>query len=250
MKFGHLGIVEDILRKSTDLLRRVVAPVGGRGRVTLSCVCPHCNSFPLEDYIWWVLTEHGDGNSRKKRHRSWWCAVCGGKYEWRAPNRILVVQLATNENLINALKLLANQQRDGGLREKGRERITNGLRSFIAQDNHCAVEVGHLRKGQRPFRVKKPKIGEYHSEALREGADDLTSRAEAVDTLKACINVDHIAKDFWDRHWSTQTGTPFAKQFMKELIGGSEWEELYYHFREMSKAKSRMKVKEQKPKGQ
>ena len=75
----------------------------------------------------------------------WWCAVCGGKYERRPPSRILLMQLDTNkeeakvfrahaapqrlfENLINALKLLANQQRDGdspiqnivtGLREKG-----------------------------------------------------------------------------------------------------------------------------------
>ena len=80
----------------------------------------------LEDYIWWVSTGHGDSNKKKKkRHCSWWCAVCGGKCEWRAPNRILVVQLGTNEdealvfrehavlqglceNLINA-----SQQRDG-----------------------------------------------------------------------------------------------------------------------------------------
>ena len=59
------------------------------------------------------------------------------------------------ENLINALKLLANKQRDGdsliqniftGLREKNRERITDGLRSFIAQDTHCAVEVATCAK--------------------------------------------------------------------------------------------------------
>ena len=60
--------------------------------------------------------EDGDGN--------WWCAACGGQYEWRAPNRILVVQLGVNaneakvftayaaplglcDNLINAVKLLA-----------------------------------------------------------------------------------------------------------------------------------------------
>ena len=54
------------------------------------------------------------------------------------------------EKLIHALELLGNQQRDGdspiqnsvtGLREKSRERITNGLRSFIASDNYRAVEV-------------------------------------------------------------------------------------------------------------
>ena len=50
------------------------------------------------------------------------------------------------------LKLLANQQKDGdsqiqniimGMKEKCRERIMNGLRSFIASDNYSAVEVGH-----------------------------------------------------------------------------------------------------------
>ena len=80
----------------------------------------------------------------------------------------LVVELGTNEdeakvfkahavlqglceNLIHALKLLANQQRDGdspsqnifyGLERKSRERITNGLRSFIASDNCSAVGGG------------------------------------------------------------------------------------------------------------
>ena len=61
--------------------------------------------------------------------------MCGGKYEWRAPNRILVVQLGVNaneakvfeahtapprscENLINALKLLANQQKDETARSR------------------------------------------------------------------------------------------------------------------------------------
>ena len=68
--------------------------------------------------------------STTKKHCSWWCAICGERFEWRAPNRILAVQLGTKEeeaktfrahavqqglceNLINALKLLANQQKDG-----------------------------------------------------------------------------------------------------------------------------------------
>ena len=110
------------------------------------------------------------------------------------------------ENLINALKLLANQPKDGdspiqntimGLKEKSRERITNGLRSFNASDNYRAVEVGHLRRGQRPFKVVRPKMNGDRSEAQREGEDDLTLRAEEFDTLKACINVDHIDKNVW-----------------------------------------------------
>ena len=119
---GRLGIVQEIFRKTMDFLRRIIAPVGGRRGVTLSYICPHCNRFLLEDNIWWVSTG--------KKHCSWWCAICGERCEWRSPNRILVVQLRTNEdeakgfrahavpqglceNLINALKLLANQHKDG-----------------------------------------------------------------------------------------------------------------------------------------
>ena len=60
------------------------------------------------------------------------------------------------DNLINALKLLANQQQDGdspiqsivtGLHERTRNRIKDGFRSCIERDNHKAVDVGHLRKG-------------------------------------------------------------------------------------------------------
>ena len=59
----------------TDFLLRIIAPVGGMGAVTLSDVCPHCNSFPLKDYIWCESTGHGDTNNRKKKHCNWWCAV-------------------------------------------------------------------------------------------------------------------------------------------------------------------------------
>ena len=96
--------------------------------VFLSCVCPY--GFPLDDYIWWVSTGHGDGSSRKKKHCNWWCAACGGQFEWSAPHRILVVEIGVDaneakvykahaaplvlcDNLNNALKLLANQHKDG-----------------------------------------------------------------------------------------------------------------------------------------
>ena len=65
-EIGRLGIVQEILRKSTDFLRRIIAAVDGMAGVTLSYVCPHCNSFRLEDYMWWVSSGYGDGNHRKK----------------------------------------------------------------------------------------------------------------------------------------------------------------------------------------
>ena len=80
------------------------------------------NSFPVEGYVWWVSAE--------EKHTSWWCAICGERYDCKAPNRLLVVQTfeSVNQaevfrahavpqglcgNLISALKLLANQQEDG-----------------------------------------------------------------------------------------------------------------------------------------
>ena len=50
-EIGLLGIVQENLRKSTDFLRRIIAPVGGREGVTLSYICPHSNILPLEDYL-------------------------------------------------------------------------------------------------------------------------------------------------------------------------------------------------------
>ena len=86
------------------------------GGVTLSYVCPHCSCFPVDDYI------YRDGNNRKKKYCNCWCAAYRGQKVWRAPNRILVVQIGANadraaplvlcDNLVNALKLLANQQPD------------------------------------------------------------------------------------------------------------------------------------------
>ena len=110
----------------------------------MSYLRPNCNSFPLEDYMWWGSA----GN-------------CGEKCEWRAPNKLLVVQTSASasqakvfkahavpqglcENLINALKLLADQQKDGdspiqsfvtGLCERSSKGIMEGLGNFIQVDS-------------------------------------------------------------------------------------------------------------------
>ena len=75
----------------------------------------------------WETTFDGSLGERPQR---WWCANLWKKYDWRQLNRLLVVQtgesfeqakvvkayavpLGLCVNLINALKLLANQQEDG-----------------------------------------------------------------------------------------------------------------------------------------
>ena len=67
-------------------------------------------------------------------------------------------------NLINALKLLANQQEDGdgllenivkGLGKESRKGLTDGLRDFIRVDNERALDVGALRRGTGTLKVRK-----------------------------------------------------------------------------------------------
>ena len=167
-----MSIVQEIMLRSTDYLRRIIAPVGGHGGVTMSYLCPNCNSFPLEDYVWWV--------SRRKTTKG--CAICGEKNDWRQPNRLSVVQTGESfeqakvviqstravlqdlcAHLIIALKLLANQQEDGdgllqnivtNLGKGSRKDLTDGLRDFLKVDNERALDVGALllKFGSQKFR--------------------------------------------------------------------------------------------------
>ena len=174
-----MDIVQEIVIRSTDYLRRIIAPVREQGGVTMSYLCRHCNSFPLEDYIRWVSGE-------EKKHTIWWCAICGEKCDWKQPNRLLVVQSGDSidqakvfkahavpqglcANLINALKFLANQQEDGDgflqsivkdLGKGSRKGLTDGLREFIKIDIERALEVGYLNRGTGTFKVRKTKVPE------------------------------------------------------------------------------------------
>ena len=76
-------------------------------------------------------------------------------------------------NLINALKLLANQQEDGdglilnivmNLCEESRKGLTEELREFLQVDNHRAPEVGHLSEGLGTFEVRRLKGSEGYPE--------------------------------------------------------------------------------------
>ena len=49
--------IEKVARDEARKLRRIIAPAGGQRGVTMSYLCPNCNSFPLDDYIWWVSGE-------------------------------------------------------------------------------------------------------------------------------------------------------------------------------------------------
>ena len=199
-EIGRLGI-------SLEILRQTLSSCGGSSRQSMEreespyrTFFPYCNCFPLKDYNWWLSSGHGDGNNRKKKYCSWWCAACGGQNEWRAPNRILVVQLGTNaneakvfrayaapqglcDNLNNALSLLANQQKDGdspiqsivtGFHERSKKGIMDGVSSIMEADNHSAVDVGHLRNGIRLFFMSRSRISVRTTKRRPSGKEQMS----------------------------------------------------------------------------
>ena len=134
-------------------------------------------------------------------------------------------------NFVNALKLLANQQEDGddllqnivkdlGRREKvSRTACENSLRLTMRApmlDRYAGARV--------TFQVRKPKVPEGGSDVIvRENPDELTLRADEVGTLKAYINVDHVAKERWgpslvDHDWHAFCQALYVKA-SKEKIG-------------------------------
>ena len=95
----------------------------------------------------------------------------------------------------------------------------------------------------RPFCVQKPNFsGDYPEAAVREGADDLTLRAEEVKTLNACVNIDHIEENTWApplRCGLARFLLSKLQRNWKARVGGAV---LYY--REMSKATGAKKPSE------
>ena len=68
----------------------------------MSYLCPNCNNFSLKDCVWWVPAG--------KKHCSWWCDICGEKYDWRAPSRLLVVQTGDSASQAKVFKAHAVPQ--------------------------------------------------------------------------------------------------------------------------------------------
>ena len=71
------------------------------------------------------------------------------------------------DNLINAIKLLANQHQDGdgpvkvlvwGFQKRSQPKMMEELRKFITMDNQEAVKIGDLEKRQALRPVVKPKV--------------------------------------------------------------------------------------------
>ena len=70
---------------------------------------------------------------------------------------------------------------------------------------------------------------------VKESPDDLTLRAEEVNTSKALINVNHIEPERWCPHLVNADWDAFC-QVLYKVIEGEDWEEMYDSYKVMSKA--------------
>ena len=134
--------------------------------------CHSAVSVPkLQQFLLWRTTVGGYRPNTSTAVGGWQSVE---KYGWRAPNRLLVVQTGVSasmakvfkahavpqglcENLINALKLLANQRIVTGLCGS-RKAIVEGLRNFFEIDNHCALDINNLKFRYKVFRGTKAKV--------------------------------------------------------------------------------------------
>ena len=98
---GSLNIVQGILLKSTDFLWRIFAPSGGQGGVTMSSLCPNCNSFP------WRTT---CGGFQLERSIAVGGAQSVERYESRVPNGLLVVHTGDSASQAKVFKAHAVPQ--------------------------------------------------------------------------------------------------------------------------------------------
>ena len=92
--------------------------------------------------------------------------LTGERFEQAKVFKAHAVPQGLSANLINALKLLANQQEDGDallqnvvkdLGKESRRSLTNGLSEIIKVDSERVLDVGSLSRGTRTFQVRKPK---------------------------------------------------------------------------------------------
>ena len=95
-------------------------------------------------------------------------------------------------NLVNELKLLANQQKITEYCEGPRHSravCVNALRLRMS----APLMLDRYAGAGGAFQVRKPKVPEGSSDVIvRESRDELTLRAEEVKTSKALMNVGHI----------------------------------------------------------
>ena len=86
------------------------------------------------------------------------------------------------------------------------------------------------------FKVRKPKSPEGSSDVtVRESPEELTLRAEEVNTSKALINVNHVEPERWSPPLVDADWYAFCQELYKG-IEGEDWKEMCESYKEMRNA--------------
>ena len=200
---GRQRIVQDTRRQSTDFLRRIIVPALCRSYALIA------TNNRLKTSSVGSLLDTGRGKATGVRRAAarminckalWSCKAARTAEKQKCFERTLHCKECGN--LINSLKLLANQQKDGdstvkmvvrGLQERSRLKMMDELRSFIMANNR-EVRVGDLEKNMASRPVKPKFTSDFLDAAVREGAE-LTLRAE-----------EGVLRTLTPRMWETNKG--------------------------------------------
>ena len=112
----------------------------------------------------------------------------------------------------------------------------DGLRKFIEVDNPQAAKVGGVRQGIKSSQVVKPKFSaDFPEGIMREGADELTLRAEEEGARRTFIDTTHVEDHRWGAPLVDADWHAFC-QDTYQGIEGQEWEAMCYHYKELHQA--------------
>ena len=166
-----MSIVQEIVLRSTDYLRRIIAPVGGQGGVTMSYLCTHCNSLPigrLRLVGFWGEETYQVMVRTLPRSSTIFCKRPSPSFCWFANSFNALTKFARGTacalktlacsilSPVCTTKVASNRTFLHKLRRKG---LKDGLREY-----ERALDVGSLRRGTGTFEVRKPKAPEGGSD--------------------------------------------------------------------------------------
>ena len=156
----------------------------------MSCVCPHCHCFPLGDHLWWVSSGHGEGNKKRKRSNAIGVQLAAAR---RAPNRVMVAQDSTpprSKSTSGARGTAGNVWQFG--------KCAQAFWRPAERWNYAAVKIRDLEKETRSKKVVKPNFTtDYPGAFIREGADELTLRADEEEVVRSFIDTTNVGNKRW-----------------------------------------------------
>ena len=116
-------------------------------------------------------------------------------------------------------------------------------------DNHAAVQFGDLEKEAKSKEVVKPKFTtDFPGAVFREGADELTLRADEEGVVCSFIDTTNVGNKRW---WPPFVGEDWHAicQAIRKDVEEPEWEALYHKYKEQHQAvKTRKYTENQKAK--